>query len=175
MTSYNKPAMGAAALAMLMALPGAAFSAVDHVPAIGGRADDRATRGVEIAHMGGAGAGAGMMRPDYGPYGYPCHGYEPRMGRDAPGGMMGRGMMGSDIGGASEDSGRVVPSRDLTIEDVRHFLEHRLETRGNKRLKVGAVTAQDDDRIVAEIMTVDDSLVELLEVDRHTGGMRQVE
>jgi hypothetical protein len=70
---------------------------------------------------------------------------------------------------------RVVVSKDLTTDDVRHFLEHRLETKGNKRLKVGEVKEADDDKIIADITTVDDSLVERLEVDQHTGLIRNIE
>ena len=66
---------------------------------------------------------------------------------------------------------QVTPSHDLTAEDVRHFLEHRLEMHGNDRLKVGEVEEVDDDTITAEVVTVDDSLVERFEVDRHSGRM----
>jgi hypothetical protein len=84
-------------------------------------------------------------------------------------GMMGPGMMGSGCGN------RVVSNQDLTTDDVRHFFEHRLERHGNKRLELGEVTKADDDTIVAEITTVDGSLVQRLEVDRHTGQMKQVD
>ncbi len=82
--------------------------------------------------------------------------------------MMGQGMMGHDFGA------RVVPSKHLSVEDVRHFLEHRLARRGNKRLKVGEVK-EEDDAIIADIVTVDDSLVERLRVDRHTGRIEHVD
>ena len=45
----------------------------------------------------------------------------------------------------------------------------------NKRLKVGEVKQAGDDKIVADITTVDGSLVQRLEVDRHTGQMQHVE
>jgi hypothetical protein len=64
---------------------------------------------------------------------------------------------------------------DLTADDVRHFFEHRLEMHGNKRIEVGEVKEADDDKIVADITTIDDSLVQRLEVDRHTGQMRDIE
>ncbi len=69
----------------------------------------------------------------------------------------------------------VVPSKDLTGDDVRHFLRHRLEVHGNKRLMVGDVKEADQDKIIAEITTVEGSLVERLEVDRHTGRMQRME
>ena len=89
-------------------------------------------------------------------------------------GMMGHGMMGRGM--KRHDFGRsVVPTKDLSVDDVRHFLEHRLARRGNKRLKVGEVKEGDEDAIIADIMTVDDSLVERLKVDRHTGRIERVE
>ena len=90
-------------------------------------------------------------------------------------GTGGQGMMAPGFGRGLGLGGRVVPSRDLTADDVRHFLDHRLEMHGNKRLKVGEVREADDDNIVADITTVDGSLVERIEVDRHTGKIRHVE
>ena len=90
-------------------------------------------------------------------------------------GMMGPGMMGSGFGKGSGLGNQVVPSKDLSSDDVRHFLEHRLEMQGNKRLTLGEVKEADEDKIVADITTVDGSLVERLEVDRHTGQMQHVE
>ena len=92
--------------------------------------------------------------------------------------MMGQGMghgpmtegMGRRTGGRSGLEGRrVVPMVQLSTADVRGFLERHLATLGNHRLKVGNVEATDEDTITAEIVTVDDSLVERFEVDRHTG------
>ena len=60
-------------------------------------------------------------------------------------------------------------AKDLSAEEARHMLGHWLDWIGNKRLKVGEVTVQDDDTIVAEIVTLDDSLVQRLEIDRHSG------
>ena len=85
------------------------------------------------------------------------------------GGMMGHGMMGQGFGD------RVVPSTHLSTDDVRHFLEHRLARRGNERLKVGEVKEEGQDSIIADIVTVDDSLVERLKVDRHTGRIEHVD
>lgn len=59
--------------------------------------------------------------------------------------------------------------KPLTVEDVRAKFEKRLEWRGNKNLKVGKVEEKDDKTIVAEIVTVDDSLVRRIEVDKLTG------
>ncbi|MDA1100040.1 MAG: hypothetical protein O2967_13755 [Proteobacteria bacterium] len=64
---------------------------------------------------------------------------------------------------------RVTPVQHLTVDDVSHFFGHRLERRGNKRLKLGEVTQKDEDTITAQIVTVDGSLVQIFEVDRHSG------
>jgi hypothetical protein len=59
--------------------------------------------------------------------------------------------------------------RDLSVDDVRNIYEGRLAWRGNPRLKVGKVEAQDDESVVVEIVTQDDSLVDRFKVDRKTG------
>jgi hypothetical protein len=114
--------------------------------------------------MMGQGMGAGMM------------GHHPMMGQGAGPGMMAQmapgmmGQMGPGMGGWSGLEGmRVVPMIQLSADDVRVFLERYLESLGNARLKVGKVTETDKDTITAEIVTVDDSLVESFAVDRHTG------
>ena len=59
--------------------------------------------------------------------------------------------------------------KPLTADDVRTSLEQRLQRQGNDRLKVGKVEDKDDKTILAEIVTVDDSLVERIEIDKATG------
>jgi hypothetical protein len=83
--------------------------------------------------------------------------------------QMHRGMMGPGFGT------RVTPPRDLSVDDVRHFLEHRLAHQGYKRLKVGTIKEKDKDTVAADIVTADGSLVQRLEVNRHTGIMKEVE
>lgn len=91
-------------------------------------------------------------------------------------GMMQRGMMASEVmgsgmmhGGTSELFGsRATPVMNLTVDDVRGYLASQLERVNNKRLKVGDVSSADT-TITAEIVTVDNSLVQRLKVDRHTG------
>jgi len=112
--------------------------------------------------------GPGMMAPGMGTQGM--------MGPGMMGpGTGGQGMMGPGFGKGPGLDSQVVPSKDLTADDVRQLLQHRLEMHGNKRLKVGEVKQADDDKIVADITTVDGSLVQRLEVDRHTGNMQHVE
>jgi hypothetical protein len=88
-------------------------------------------------------------------------------------GMGGPGMMGGGQGmmGNQGRGMRVTPSQHLTTDDVSHFLGHFLERHGNPRLKAGDVEEVDENTITAEIVTVDDSLVQRFKVDRHTGQM----
>ena len=98
------------------------------------------------------------------------------MGRGKQGmmgkGMMKSGMMQGDMGpgtGALFGS-RVTPMMNLSAEDVRGYLAVQLDRLNNKRLKVGDIKA-DDGTITADIVTVDNSLVQRLKVDRHTGAI----
>jgi len=52
------------------------------------------------------------------------------------------------------------------------MMEHRLAWQRNPNIKVGKVEEKDEDTIIAQIVTKDRSLVQSLEVDRHTGWMR---
>ena len=111
------------------------------------------------------------------------------MDRMSPGAMMGQqmeqmgpGMMGADTGpmgpgtmGRGMMHGlRIVPMMHLSIEDVRHFLEHHIAAHGLERLKVGPVEQTDADTITADIVTLDDSLALRLLVDPHTGLVNEV-
>ena len=109
----------------------------------------------------GQGMGPGMMGQQ---------GQMPMMGH----GMMGHGMCSGMMGqGQGMGPGMMQPLRqDLTAADVQHMMEHRLSWQGNPNVKVGTVEEKDDDTIVAEIVTQDGSLVQRLEVDRHTGRMQ---
>ena len=87
-------------------------------------------------------------------------------------GMMGRGMMRD---GTCPDRGRlfgsrVTPMMNLSIEDVRAYLTVQLERLNNKRLKVGEIKA-DDGTVTADVVTVDNSLVQRLKVNRRTGAI----
>jgi len=63
---------------------------------------------------------------------------------------------------------RVIPPMNLSGQDVRTYLDMQLDRLDNKRLRVGDVKVEDG-TITAEIVTVDNSLVQRLKVDRHTG------
>lgn len=81
-------------------------------------------------------------------------------------GTMGPGMMRGGMGALF--GSRVTPMLNLSAEDVRGYLTAQLDRLNNKRLKVGDIKA-DDGTITADIVTVDNSLVQRLKVDRHTG------
>jgi hypothetical protein len=87
------------------------------------------------------------------------------------GGMMGSGMMQAGHSGMDALFGtRVERMLNLTADDVRSYLTFRLEQLKNKRLKIGD-TKVEDGAVVADIVTVDNSLVQRLKVDRHTGAI----
>jgi len=83
-------------------------------------------------------------------------------------GMMMRGDAGSGMG--TLFGSHVVPTLNLSEDDVRGFLIARLDRLNNKRLKLGEVKA-DDSTITADVVTVDNSLVQRLKVYRHTGDI----
>jgi hypothetical protein len=90
--------------------------------------------------------------------------------------MAGHGMWGGGYGhGSAYGKSATQPDQNLSADDVRARIERGLKWHGNERLKVGEVKELDDDTIVAEIVTLDDSLVERLEVNRRTGSMRRAE
>jgi hypothetical protein len=64
----------------------------------------------------------------------------------------------------------VTPMMKLSTEDVRGYLSGQFEALNNKWLKVGNIKA-DDVAITVDIGTVDNSLVQRLKVDRHTGAI----
>ena len=61
---------------------------------------------------------------------------------------------------------------DLTTEEARILVQARLIMRGNDRLKVGQVSEQDEETYLVDIVTVDNSLVRQIEVDRDNGLRR---
>ena len=137
-----------------------------------------------MAHQPG-GHGPGMISPGMGHgYGMMGRGMGQGHGMSQGHGMMGQGhgkghgygMMGRGgrsgcgpgaMGGSPVD-------KELSVEDVTKILEGRLAWRGNDRLKVGKVEEKDENTIIAEIVTVDDSLVKRVEFDRKTGRHRRI-
>ena len=90
--------------------------------------------------------------------------------------MMGSGMEGPETmhgstGGMSSLFGsRVVPTMNLSVDDVRVYLTAQLDRLGNKRLKMGNINAEGGS-ITAEIVTIDNSLVQRMKVARSTGSI----
>lgn len=58
---------------------------------------------------------------------------------------------------------------NLTAEEAKTLVEARLIMKGNDRLKVGQVTESDQETYLVDIVTVDNSLVRQIEVDRDNG------
>lgn len=99
------------------------------------------------------------------------------MGSRMMGSMMGSGMMGSGMmqGGTGSGMGalfgsRVTPIMNLSEGDVRSYLAVQLDRLNNKRLKIGDIKS-DEGTVSADIVTVDNSLVQQLKVNRHTGAI----
>lgn len=86
-------------------------------------------------------------------------------GSGMPGMMGGPAMLYGMPHGAPEE---MTPAR------VRTILEQRLAHHGNPRLKLGEIAAAADGSIVAEIVTVDGSLVQKLAFNRYPGLVRQI-
>jgi len=175
-----------------MAQPGHMHHGPGGYPGHGGYGHMGCSMGPGMMHQGHMGYGGhhhGMMGP--GPMGHcpmgcgpmaPSHMGPGQMGPGpmgpgmmAPGpkgpGMMGGGPLGLGPGWIY---GRP-PLPEPDVDSVREILEEDLAWHGNPRLKLGEVTEQDDDTIVAEIVTQDGSLVQRFEIDRRTGLWRQSE
>jgi hypothetical protein len=89
-------------------------------------------------------------------------------------GMMGPGMMGPGIGPAWLYGHPARPHAPIDEDHVRRMLEQRLAWHGNPRLEVGPVEAAEDGRIIAEVVTVDGSLVQRFAVDPASGMLWQI-
>jgi hypothetical protein len=130
--------------------------------------------------MGGYGPGPGMMGgygPGYGPGRGPGPGYGPgpgMMGGYGPGWMHGGNGPGWMRGGNApcwNNQTNAGPQGDLklTADEVKARMQQWLTIRHNPRLKLGDVKEKDADTITADIVTVDNSLVQRFDINRHTG------
>lgn len=123
--------------------------------------------GHHMQMMQGMGSGHGMMDQSHS-----------RMMHDGMTGMGGdhhRSRMHHGYSRIPMPQGGPIPAaRDLTIADVKSYLEQRLMQLGNANLKLGPVQDGEDGRITADIVTKDDSLVQRLSIDPETGRMKQV-
>ena len=92
-------------------------------------------------------------------------------------GMTGRGMMrgpGAGQGGWLYGIPGGQP-QETTPETARAWLEGQLEHHANPRLRIGSVERQQDGSVIAEIETVDGSLVQRVTFNRYPGFVRQAE
>lgn len=58
---------------------------------------------------------------------------------------------------------------NLTAEQAKTLVSAKLIMKGNERLKAGNVTEKDSDTYLVDIVTVDNSLVKQIEVDKNKG------
>ena len=118
-----------------------------------------------MGQMGPGMMGPGMMGPGMmGP------------GTMGPGtmGQMGPGMMAHDMGPGGHGL-RVVPLMRLSPDDVRAFLQHHIAAHDLRHLRVGDVNQTGVDAITADLVTENGSLALRLEVDPHTGTIKNLE
>ena len=86
--------------------------------------------------------------------------------------MIGPGITGYGYGpGAiARGWGNPAGNLNLSLNDVKSYLERSVALSGNSHLKVGDVTEKDVDTITADIVTTDkDGLVQRFTVNRHSG------
>jgi hypothetical protein len=110
--------------------------------------------------------GSGGMMGHPGERGTMC----PMMGGMMQGGSDHQMMRGETGGMGALFGSRVVPTMNLSVDDVRGYLTAKLDRLGNKRLKIGDIKT-DGGSITAEIVTADNSLVQRMKVDRSTGSI----
>ena len=123
--------------------------------------------------MGSGMSGSGMMRGGMMRGGMGSGMKCPMMDSGMGGGMMGQGMTGSGMATGAQAGlfgSRVTPTMSLSVDDVRAYLDVQLDRLHNARLKIGNVSAEGG-TITADIVTVDNSLVQRLKVNRHTGAI----
>ena len=123
--------------------------------------------GVTASAQGGPGYGPGYHMRGWG------GGYGPGMMGGYGPGYDRRGDAQSNQSPQSAQSNPDNQTLNLSVDDVKSRMERWLTWRGNARLKVGEVKEKDADTITADIVTKDNSLVERLIFDRHTGFTRR--
>ena len=89
---------------------------------------------------------------------------------DAPGWMMGPGMTGYGYGRRGYYRRPPQTNLDLSVGQVKSYLQQWIEAGGNPHLKVGSVVAKNAGTIIAEIVTDKGAPVERPSVNRQTGG-----
>lgn len=166
-----------------MAFSAALAAALATVPsnALAHGSHDYDARPAEQGHGPMMGHGR-TMRQGHGPMMRQGHGSMMGQGpmmQQGHGQMMGQGcgqMMGHGgrmgHGGMMGQGGIAPLAEDLSVDQVRHMMEHRMAMMQNPNLKIGEVADKDDDTISADVVTQDGSLVRRYMIDRHTGAIR---
>lgn len=90
-----------------------------------------------------------------------------------PDGAPGMGMMGGPMGGMLGRGANI--DKQITPDDAKAIITGFLAMHGNKRLKAGNIQEKDADTVIAEVVTVDNSLVQRFEVNRKTGRFTPVQ
>lgn len=90
------------------------------------------------------------------------------------GAFVGGGMQGIPGAGVMLLGAMSPAAEEMTPERVRAFLERQLSAYGNPRLTLGDIVTAADGNVVAEIVTVDGSLVQKLAFNRYPGLFRQI-
>lgn len=183
----NNLVLGIAAMAL--AIAAVTFSAD---PALANGKQGYGEYGGQMGHGYGQGHGmTGFQGQGHGMTGFQGQGHGMTGGQGQGHGMMGgqgqgHGMMGGQgqghgamgaMGSGNAPCGQVEQSgvdRNLGVDDVKGIVESRLKMQGNDRLKVGKVEASGENTIIAEIVTVDDSLVYKIEFNTKTGAHQPV-
>ncbi len=100
-------------------------------------------------------------------------GYGGYMGHGYSQGMMRHHMEGYGKGQCGQ-WGQSQTDRNLGIDDVREIVEGHISMMGNDRLKAGKVESIGENAIIAEVVTVDDSLVWKIQFDTKTGAHQRL-
>ena len=90
-------------------------------------------------------------------------------------GQLGGMMSGQGIGPGVIYGMPDQPVMEMTPTRVRDWVEQRLAWHDNPRLTLGDITEAEDGSIIAEIVTVDGSLVQRLAFNRYPGLFRQID
>ena len=163
---------------------GAAMGLVDGVTPAGPTAQtqfapaDGLGPGAQSAYVGPEAAGGPGQSQRFAPGGQDANGPLALRGGRGGGNQMTRGG-GQQImrGGGQQAAGHWRLGRpggedrdlELTADEAGTLVSAQLILQGNDRLKVGGVVSQGEDTYVVDVVTVDDSLVMQIEIDRDTG------
>jgi hypothetical protein len=133
------------------------------MPGAGLPADGTTAPGMAgMAGMSGGRMAPGMMGGSAMPMG--------QMMQGQPGAMVGHGLGPHALYGRPQDA-----MTEMTPARVEVFLTQLLEQHANSRLALGTITQAGDGNIIAEIVTIDGSLVQRLSFNRYPGLFRRID